>query len=205
MSFETELIRIAEREWQRWGYSTRGLAGDGASTGGVESKMPFVGYVNDYWRAVDKPNWNGLTPQPWSAAFISFCFKEAGAGERFPYNQGHAGYCGEIVRKSTTYPELSLLDPSTRSPKLGDLVLAARTSKDCVAPPKSYSEAVQRLKDGKWFCSHADIVVAVSERSIEVIGGNVQNSVTRTRLATDQEGRLKDSRHVWLAVVGVDL
>ena len=205
MNFETDLVRIAEQEWQRWGYSSKGLAGEGANVGGVEAKLPFVNHVNDYWRAVDQPTWNGLTAKPWSAAFISFCFKQAGAGERFPYNTAHAGYCGAIVRKPAKYPGLSLLDPITTAPKLGDLVFAARASKDCVAPPKTHAEAMQWLNQGKWFCSHADIVSSIAERSIEVIGGNVQDSVTRTRLATDADGRLRDSRHVWLAVVRVGL
>lgn len=205
MSFRAELVASAEREWRRFGFSERGLAGEPQRIVGRENVSPYVDYINEYWRVVGQSKWNGLTPQPWSAAFISYCFDRAGAGARFPYKASHAAYCSAIVRKPATYPNLQLRDAASHTPVEGDLVLAARSGKDCSKPPSTHAEAIARLQAGKFFCSHADIVVERGDRWIEVIGGNVADSVTRVRYATDGNGRIMDARADWIAVVDVGL
>ena len=68
-------------------------------------------------------------------------------------------------------------------------------------PPSNYADALAKLQDGGWFCSHVDIVVAVRDRQIDVIGGNVANSVTMSTLAAQQDGTLSDPRFSWLGVI----
>ena len=199
MMITTKLIETAQAEWERWGFSSRPLHGRPA-IGGTERRTPFVSFVNDYWKAVDKPNWNGNTPQPWSAAFISFCFKKAGAGQGFPYSAGHVGYCGAIVRSPSRYPAFAFADQETTALDVGDLILAARSGDGCVAPPRTHATALVALRQAQWFCSHADLVVAVRAGEIDVVGGNVSNSVTMTTYLT-RDGRISDPRHVWLGVV----
>ena len=112
MAFKGNLLSVVMDEWKRWGFSIRPLGGL-AKIGGRERESPFVSFVNDYWKAVNQPAWNGNTAQPWSAAFISFCFKTAGAGKEFPYNQGHAGYCRSILKSPQKFSMLAIADPAT--------------------------------------------------------------------------------------------
>jgi len=199
MPITPKLVETAFEQWKRWGFTTRSLHG-ALTLGGVEAKSPYVGYVNDYWRAVGEPSWNGATPKPWSAAFVSHCFKAAGAGTGFPYDSGHAGYCAKILTDRTTYAKLSLEDPATAVLAPGDALWAARAGTGCVRPPATYAQAVALLAHGGWFCSHCDVVVAVRPGEVDVIGGNVSDSVTQTTLVT-KGGRIADPRHVWLGVI----
>jgi hypothetical protein len=193
-----QLIATAADEWKRWGFSVRPLHGLGKIVG-KEGVAPYVGYVNDYWRVVGEPTWNGNTAEPWSAAFISFCFKTAGAGNGFPYRTAHAEYCRAILQAPATYPGLALADPATTALAVGDLVWAARAGHP--TPPKDYAGAIARLNSANHdFPSHCDIVVELRPGEADVIGGNVSNSVTKSTFVT-AAGRITDGRHAWLAVI----
>jgi hypothetical protein len=200
MPLAPKLIAAAEDEWKRWGFSVSPLHKPPKIVG-REGVAPYVGYVNDYWRVVGEPTWNGNTPQPWSAAFISFCFKTAGAGTGFPYRAAHAEYCRAILQKPASYPGLALADPAAATLVVGDLIWAARAGPDCPKPPMTHAEAISRLQGPDHdFCSHCDIVVELRQGEVDVLGGNVSNSVTRTTYATSN-GHISDHRHAWLAVI----
>ena len=49
--------------------------------------------------------------------------------------------------------------------------------------------------------SHCDIVVSTKGNQIEVIGGNVNQSVTKKILRTDSKGRLIDDNYKWFTVI----
>ena len=199
MPIQAALLTTVSNEWKRWGHSAVPVHGK-KSIGGVESQQPYVQFVNDYWVAVGEPARNGKSPYPWSAAFVSFCFKSAAAGTRFPYNEAHWGYCAAILTEPKTYPGLKLMDASSCTLSPGDLLWAARGGSACPTPPTSYDGAVQALKKGAWFCSHADIVVEVRSGEVDVVGGNVSDSVTKSTYKTVSD-KIRDPRHTWLAVV----
>jgi len=200
MPIRNALIDTATAEWKRWGFSAVPVHGH-RSIGGTEHDAPFVSFVNDYWRVVGEPTWNGNTAKPWSAAFISFCFKEAGAARAFPYSAGHVGYCSAFVRHPENFPGLRFEDPAQAQPDLGDLIFAGRSGTQCPAPPASHAAALTELRRrDAWFCSHADIVVAVRPGEIDVIGGNVSDSVTMTTYVT-HGGLIADPRHSWLGII----
>src|SRR5687767_8385101 len=85
------LIACAEREWGYFGGSTRSLD-DQWHIVGDEADEPFRSHINHYWRAVGEPGWDGGTDEPWSAAFISWCFRIAGAGPLFRPSDTHSEY-----------------------------------------------------------------------------------------------------------------
>lgn len=199
MPIQPALLSTASDEWKRWGFSTVPVHGH-KSIGGRESEPPYVQFVNDYWVAVGEPARNGKSPYPWSAAFVSFCFKTAAAGAGFPYNEAHWGYCEAILANPKTYPKLKLMDPASCVLSPGDLLWAARGGADCPTAPTSFDGATEALKKGRWFCSHADIVVEVRSGEVDVIGGNVSDSVTRSTYKTMGD-KIRDPRHAWLAVV----
>lgn len=199
MSILPNLLTTAESEWKRWGFSTVPIHGR-KSIGGRESEQPYAQFVNDYWMAVGEASRNGKSPYPWSAAFISFCFKTAASGAAFPYDGAHWGYCRAIVSKPRRYPKLRLMDPSSCILRAGDLIWAARGGRDCPSAPTAFDDAVKALRRGNWFCSHADIVVELREGEVDVIGGNVSDSVTKSTYKT-VGAKIRDPRHAWLAVV----
>jgi hypothetical protein len=201
MSINTKLVDAARSEWTRWGFSVAPLHKP-KKIGGVEGDNPFSSFVHEYWVAVGRPERNGHTPLPWSAAFISFCFAAAGAGKAFPGSEGHFHYCAAILKgMAKPNPAITLEDPSTTDIKVGDLVWAGRSGEGCVRPPRSFTEAMSALKDPRnFFCSHADLVVSLRDGEADVIGGNVSDSVTQTTYVTTN-GKISDPRHTWLAVI----
>ena len=198
MAIAAQLLKAADQEWQRWGFSKAPLL-EAKVIGGIESKQPFAEFVREYWTAVEHPELNGLSASPWSAAFVSFCFAAAGAQKGFPYHIGHWGYCARIVNSPAKFAGLSFEDPAKTVLAPGDIIVAAR--KGTPLPPTSFADALQRLRSTKKnFPSHGDIVVEVRPGEVDVIGGNVANSVTKSTYLTVQ-GRIADQRHVWIGVV----
>jgi hypothetical protein len=198
----TEIVRLARQEWGTFGLSTRSIANEWHIVGN-EADEPYLSHISRYWAAVGQPGWNGATPEAWSAAFISWCFKEAGAGENFRRSGNHSRYIARIRQHDGMSPRLRLRPP-TRAVEPGDLIWNARGD----GQPAGYEEAVQRLEAGESFDSHVDIVVAVSPGSCESIGGNVYpppppegGSVVQSTWRLDESGALADDRKNWLGVI----
>jgi hypothetical protein len=203
--FTDDLIAVARREWTRWGGPVARLDGTlgGFSHGRMEAQPPYWTYVGEYWQAVQSDQ-DGRDAPAWSAAFISYCFAQAQAGNRFPYHQNHSVYVSRI--EPGTYTGLSLIDPAVTPLAPGDLIWATRTGEDCRTPPADFASAkaeVRRIRRGTaaTFCSHSDIVVAVRDGETDVIGGNVKQAVTRTTYKLDTQGRIRDGRRNFVGVI----
>lgn len=205
MAFVDDLVRVARVEWDRWGGPRVAIDSTQAGFAGpkMEEDSPFFAFVGDYWRSIDI-DLDGRDPPAWSAAFISFCFIEAGSGERFPSHENHSIYVSKI--DSGRFPGLSLEDPGVTAPGIGDLLWSSRTGRDCRRPPSTFAEAKRELKKiregtADSFCSHSDIVAAIRDGEVDVIGGNVSQAVTRTTYKLDSEGRIRDGRRTFVGVV----
>ena len=205
MTFIEDLIAVARREWTRWGGPAERI--DGSLVGFVGKRMeadsPFWTYVGEYWHSIGS-DLDGRDSPAWSAAFISYCFKEAGADKRFPYHENHSIYVAQI--DSGKFAGLSLADPGATALAIGDLLWASRTGKTCRKPPSTFAEAkkeVKKIRQGaaEGFCSHADIVVAIRDGEADVIGGNVHQATTRTTYKLDSQGRIRDGRRAFVGVI----
>lgn len=204
-----KLISAASSEWERWGGPTETLTGHtmGFKDGKMEQIHPFWTFVAEYWRSINI-KLDGRSPEPWSAAFISFCFKHAVADGQFPFHENHSIYVAKIA--SGHFPGLSLEDPGTTVLKPGDLIWASRTGEQCRTPPSTFTAAkaeVKRINNGTAdsFCSHCDIVVDVKPPQVDVIGGNVKNAVTLTSYRLDLQGHIRDGRRNFIGVIRNDL
>ena len=196
------LVEVATREWEYFRRTTRALD-DSWQLGGNLDEEPFTSRIGDYWKAVDRPDWDGLTPEPWSAAFISWCFAEAGAGTAFHGDETHSVYVDRIRRHDGMSERLTLHDPALAVPRVGDLIWNSRGERD---PPGSYAEALKQLDAGRFFDSHVDVVVEIAGGRCSSIGGNVWHqkvggSVTRSDWRTDAQGRIADDRKTWIGVI----
>lgn len=176
---------VATREWNRW------------SQGAIKETAPDMRPVlEDYWvtgtgSGRTEPNW--WTSVPWSAAFISWVMRKAGAGKAFKYSAGHATYiqAAKQNRMANNDNPFKAYRIGEVPPRVGDLVCKSRSGSgatyDNIAPGMA---------------THCDIVTAVAPNRLTTIGGNVSNSVSRTVVPTDERGLITDSRY--FAVIRVD-
>jgi hypothetical protein len=165
---------IAAQEWQRWGKGTV-----------KECDAGIRPVLEDYWRtgvgSVPKVS-NYCSSVPWSAAFISWVMRKAGAGSDFKYSGRHTDYVGAAKqnRVSNSSNPFKTYRISEVSPRVGDLVCLQRNNSGV-----SYDNVDQGPRD-----SHCDIVVAVKSGQIETIGGNLSDSVKRQTVVTNGSGRV---------------
>jgi hypothetical protein len=155
-----------------------------------ESDTLAIPRMKTYWAAI------GLFPaarqlhdslwqerNPWSAAFISWVMKTAGAGNKFRYAKMHAEYivwARNNARKKNNLPKAyAVNDQRAAWPQPGDLLCKNRNG-------KSYS-----LSSLCSSCiSHCDIVLEVDTLNgiITTIGGNVKNRVNKTLVYVNRDG-----------------
>lgn len=153
------------------------------------------------WTGMHDENGQDINPGSedyfaWSAAFISYVMRTAGAGARFPYAPSHYVYIN--IAKSMTLGRTSgwaiTAEPIDRyAPALGDLI--------CY-PRERYKLTYDRLPRRR-FAAHCDIVVKREPGQLSVIGGNVDHAVTMKHVPVTADGRVDDGRYPWFVVLRV--
>jgi len=142
----------------------------------------------------------------WSAAFISYVMRTAGAGSAFPYAPNHANYINAAKRMTLGTESGWLVTaerPSSYAPVPGDLI--------CHGRDRAASLRYDDLPTAELFPAHCDIVVGPPNSGvISVIGGNVQDTVTMRHIPVAANGTLAgldgailDQRHSWMTVLRV--
>ncbi|MGE0257534.1 MAG: DUF2272 domain-containing protein [Alphaproteobacteria bacterium] len=207
-------VQIALREWRAFGqqvvYPDTELDVDHERLEGLWQR------VGEYWwlglpmasleqGLTGKHNQNGLVFPPeqdgtyaWSAAFVSYVMRMAGAGHRFPYAGTHAEYIN-AARLNPADLVIVAEPPEAYAPQRGDLICLSRGRR----------MRFDELPAGK-FASHCDIVVATRPGMLDVIGGNVENTVAMRHIPVAPDGRLVgpdgqlvDPNHRWFVVLRV--
>ena len=198
------IINRALGEWAFFGRQTVVLRGS-------EESIPHVGAWEDddanyasrvgmYWRAVGKSGLDGMDcREPWSAAFISWVMQNSGVPDyQFQRASAHSTYLAGLIDESI-FPGRWFVPRRIQdySPEPGDLICA----------PRGYSRPASF--DGytsPWMLrganTHCDLVVSKSGRTLEAVGGNVRNSVSRTSLELDGQGHLQPvPRRPWFLIM----
>ena len=140
----------------------------------------------------------------WSAAFISYIMRIAGAGDRFPYSAAHVTYINAAKSQADAGSGplvVTAQRPDRYAPQPGDLICLGRgpgralVYDDLPAPP---------------FPGHCDFVIGAAPGQLSVIGGNVDDSVTEKHIPTtpagmlvDPAGAVVDTRYPWFVVLRV--
>jgi hypothetical protein len=212
-----DAVAVAMDEWRLWGSRVDDSAGAGyrqedATMG--ERQPGLWQRVGEYWwegMNADEPDnaWTGKHDASgrvfpvavngryaWSAAFISYVMRIAGAGKNFPYAPDHATYINYAARAAKGEirdPLLIAEDPGVYAPRLGDLICFARRS----ARGLKFSQ----LPTSTLFPAHCSIVVAGAVEQISVIGGNVDDSVGMEHVATNYAGLIGPPWFVVLRVM----
>lgn len=217
-----DTVAIALREWRLFGQPVDdGPAGAQAERGPGEKPERAPGLwqrVGEYWWIGQDPSeaeaaWTGkhdghgkVFPYledgryAWSAAFISYVMRIAGAGTRFPYSPNHSTYVNAAAAGRS--PVLRARPAAGYAPKRGDLICRGR-----------YWAASLRFSDlptSYLWPGHCAIVVAVEPGMLSVIGGNVNDAVTLSHVPVTKEGMLAgpdgvtlDKRYRWFVVLQV--
>jgi len=211
-------IAIATDEWRAFGSPV-----DDAPPGSRPPPLPEQKPERQegYWQRVGLYWWLGLDPgalesrwtgkhdaegrvfpaddddaYAWSAAFISYVMRLAGAGPRFPYASAHHVYINRAREMSLGRAHNWAVwaeSPASYAPVPGDLICASRT-----ATPLTFAD----LPAGR-FPAHCDIVVAAAPGVLDVIGGNVDDAVTLKHVPVTAAGLLDDPRYPWFVVIRV--
>ena len=208
-------IQIALREWRAFGqtmvYPNTPLPFDREREEGLWQR------VGDYWWVglplgnpddgfTGKHTANGqLFPADqdanyaWSAAFIDYVMRTAGAGNRFPYSSTHSDYIN-AARRHDQGIVVTAERPEAYAPQPGDLICMWRGH---------HSIRYDDLPTGR-FPGHCDIVVGIKPGALQVIGGNVENSVSMKSVPVTTDGHLADASgavvdpdHPWFVVLRV--
>lgn len=222
-----DTVAIALREWRLFGSKIQDAPADQRPVPQPQDKperQPGLWQrVGEYWwvgLAVDpsqkvprEESWTGkhdenggLFPASddgryaWSAAFISYVMRIAGAGPRFPYSANHATYVNAAASRRT--PILQALRPVDYAPRPGDLICFGRYD----ARALKFSD----LPTSYIWPGHCAIMVGDQPGTISVIGGNVDDAVTLTHvpvtvtgmLATP-DGNVLDRRYSWFVILRV--
>jgi hypothetical protein len=215
----TEAIAIAMREWRAWGQLVDDDPPGSRPPVPAEFKPERTAgmwqRVGEYWwlgQDANRPEsaWTGRTDAfgvvfaagddgsfAWSAAFISYVMRTAGAGARFPYSQSHATYINAARQMSlgTATGWALWAEPAlAAAPRPGDLICAGRAN--------AHDMAFEDLPAGN-FPSHCDLVVSSDGAALTVIGGNVDDAVTMKHVPLTLDGRIIDPRYPWFVVIRV--
>ena len=176
---------MAEQEYRRWRPSGNASL--------VETDPAATPIQEDYYRTgvgmtvtaaqLQSASWQQA--HPWSAVFVSWVMKQAGAGSAFAYSPAHQNYIRAARRnrleRNTANPFWAFRVTEI-APRVGDLVCTAR----------DHSGATyDNIADRQGRKTHCDIVTAVRPGEIRVIGGNVRQNVDAKILRTLPDGRLR--------------
>ena len=220
-----EAVAIAEQEWRLFGQRVDDSPPRSASTpdpvGNVGRLPGSWERIGEYWWLGQNSSrresaWTGIHDETgqefdegrqdyyaWSAAFISYVMRTAGAGARFPYAPSHYVYINVAKQMQASRASgwaIMAERVDQYAPVPGDLICYSRERR-----PVKYEKLPVRR-----FAGHCDMVVARGQQQISVIGGNVDHAVTMKHvpvtpqgLLADPGGPVLDSRYSWFVVLRV--
>lgn len=129
---------------------------------------------------------------PWSAAFISHVMQVAGfSSAEFAFSDSHVDYVRAALATSAAEAQggaathaFRACDVATTPPRPGDLLCATRGSTARIATFGALPAALAARPVELGFPMHCDLVVRADAGggTLEVIGGNVADSVTLSRM-----------------------
>jgi len=214
VSFNREdAVAIALREWRLFG-SLSDLPGSPEPAMAKPERVPGLWErVGEYWwlglgGQGREARWTGKHDEKgrvfpaldderyaWSAAFISYVMRIAGAGERFPYAANHAAYVNATASGQSAI--LSAHAPQSYAPKLGDI--------SCFGREWASGLRFSDLPTNGYWPGHCALVVAREGNTLSVVGGNEADAVTMEHVIIASDGGLSSLNHrsEWPIVIEV--
>lgn len=169
-------IDVAQLEFDAW------------NTGGTQRKegdSSVYDRLKKYWQEGADIFWTKtkMINEAWSAAFISYVMRKAGAGDNFKYSPSHSVYIRDAIknRKENNDNPFKGYRPEEVKVSKGDLVCYPRQNGVGYDTTGAYA-------------SHCDLVVDVQKNVAIAVGGNVSNSVSKTEYSIDDEGKVNEKK-----------
>ncbi len=216
------VVAIALREWRLFGQPVDDDPPDTRPHPAREDKPErqegLWQRVGEYWWTGQDPGtregaWTGKHDETgtifsadedgnyaWSAAFISYVMRIAGASRYFPYSASHSTYINLAAAHANARVDAQA--PQSYAPAAGDIICTGRGS----AAKLRFTD----LPTENPFPAHCDIVVRVQPGMLTVVGGNVDDAVTEKHVPTTPQGYLAeengvvvDTRYPWMVVLKV--
>jgi hypothetical protein len=162
-----------------------------------ENEEPLRSRIDDYCRAIGIPPPHHISDFPWSATFVSFCVKAAGATvAEFKFSAAHAVFVKQAIANAKNETGVFRARRiEEHAPQLGDIIQSNRGGGTV-----DYDEAARRSD----YNSHSAIVVDFitdphGSKFAITIGGNDSDSVRRKLVPLSDEGfvQQRDSL-IWL-------
>ena len=128
------------------------------------------------------------TTEPWSAVFVSWCVKQAGAtAAEFKFSKAHSVFVHQAIQNAVNGKGVFRgLDISAHAPNVGDIVQRNRGG-------NSFDFAF--AKANEHYLSHSVIVVKLDTdaqgKLALCIGGNESDSIRRSAVRLDSRGFIK--------------
>lgn len=174
--FVLGLKSVAQNEYAFW-----------KDNGFKETSAAAKDRLRKYWEESGVTNkWDGKTDTAWSAAFISYVMKKAGAGKDWIYSGRHSDYIKAAIknRKDNNSNPFKAYKPEEVKLAVGDVVSYPREQ------GITYDNALS--KSG--FMSHSDLVVDIKNGVAETLGGNISDSVSVTKVPLTADGKIDTAK-----------
>lgn len=191
------IAQVALEQFRRW------RPGGGSAL--VETAPAASPILREYYRvgvgtAVTDADMQSTVYQdghPWSAVFVSYVTRTAGAGDAFAYSAAHQTYIRAARQNrlsGNTANPFWAFRATEVAPRVGDLVCASRMNSGAT---------YDNIGDPQYRATHCDVVVEAQPERIRVIGGNVSQTVGEKWLRTLADGRLSlvGSQSTFFAVI----
>ncbi|WP_370963789.1 phage tail tip lysozyme [Amycolatopsis sp. cg9] len=178
------IAKVAREQFRRWR--------PGGGTALTETDAAASAILREYYRegigaTVTDAQLRSTTYQaghPWSAVFVSYALRKAGAGSAFTYSAAHQSYIraarANRLRRDAANPFWAFRATEV-APRAGDLVCASR---------QDSGATYDNIGDARYRATHCDVVTDVRPGRIRVVGGNVGQTVGEKSLTTRPDGKL---------------
>ena len=171
-AYVTALVAIASAEYEAY----HGIS---------ESDEPLRSRIDTYCTGIGIAPPSDIAAFPWSATFVSWCIKTAGAtAQDFTFDPTHAVFVRAAIANADSQVGVFRARPvENYVPRIGDLIHRNRSGGAI-----TYAQA----RDRSDYPSHSAIVVDVGEdqlgRFATTVGGNEHDSVRKTRVPLNANG-----------------
>jgi len=166
-NFKKKLIKLANDELAKW----KGIK---------EGNKATIQDLRNYWKkganviATDSYYINNA----WSAAFISYLMRTAGAGDKFFYSPRHSEYIQAAKRnRKNNIKTFQAFRKNEQPVKPGDLICYPR------------QEGITYDTGGNYY-AHCDLVTEIKPGTAVTVGGNVSDTVRNSSYKLDPENKV---------------
>lgn len=151
-----------------------------------ENDKSIANRIAKYWKeGAGITNWSQqkMQDEAWSAAFVSYLVKKSGGGKDWKYAPSHSTYINDSIknRLENNSNPFKGYKPEEVKLEVGDIVGKPRQGGVTYNTKGAYK-------------SHTDVVVDIKNGFAETIGGNVNNSVSITKVPLTSDGKIDNSK-----------